>query len=189
MISTFHNSWWRHQMETSTALLALCAGNSPVFGEFPSQRPVTRCFDVSLIYVWTNGWANIRDAGDLRRHRAHYDITVMFYHEQLRLSCLILGRYSRQLMTYHALEIRLASVGVLSDIKDIFSHFGLPRDLPPRLCVNCVLFIGVKYMYNWNGISIKYDACFTQILTRSMEDDIAYSLIQAWITNYIHYEM
>ena len=27
----------------------------------------------SLICVWTNGWANIRDAGDLRRHRAHYD--------------------------------------------------------------------------------------------------------------------
>ena len=31
----------------------------------------------SLICVWTNGWANNRDAGDLSRHRAHYDITVM----------------------------------------------------------------------------------------------------------------
>ena len=41
-----HTSWWRHQMETSSALLALCAGNSPVTGEFPSQRPVTRSFDV-----------------------------------------------------------------------------------------------------------------------------------------------
>ena len=39
-------SWWRHQMETFSALLALCAGNSPVIGEFPSQRPVTRRFDV-----------------------------------------------------------------------------------------------------------------------------------------------
>ena len=38
--------WWRHQMETLSALLALCAGNSPVTGEFPSQRPVTRSFDV-----------------------------------------------------------------------------------------------------------------------------------------------
>ena len=38
--------WWRHQMETFSALLALCAGNSPVPGEFPSQRPVTRSFDV-----------------------------------------------------------------------------------------------------------------------------------------------
>ena len=35
-------------METFSALLALFAGNSPVTGEFPSQRPVTRSFDVFL---------------------------------------------------------------------------------------------------------------------------------------------
>ena len=35
-------SWWRHQMETFSTLLAICAGNSPVPGEFPAQRPVTR---------------------------------------------------------------------------------------------------------------------------------------------------
>ena len=40
------NSWWRHQMATFSALLALCTGTSPVTGEFPSQRPVTRSFDV-----------------------------------------------------------------------------------------------------------------------------------------------
>ena len=39
-------AWWRHQMETFSALLAICAGNSPVTGEFPTQRPVTRSFDV-----------------------------------------------------------------------------------------------------------------------------------------------
>ena len=39
-------SWWRHQMETFSALLAVCAGNSPVTGEFPSQRSVSRSFDV-----------------------------------------------------------------------------------------------------------------------------------------------
>ena len=33
-------------METFSALLAICAGNSPVSGEFPAQRPVTRSFDV-----------------------------------------------------------------------------------------------------------------------------------------------
>ena len=33
-------------METFSALLALSAGNSPVTGEFPAQRPVTRSFDV-----------------------------------------------------------------------------------------------------------------------------------------------
>ena len=42
----FLNTWWRHQMETFSALLAFNAGNSPVTGEFPSQRPETRNFDV-----------------------------------------------------------------------------------------------------------------------------------------------
>ena len=36
-------------MESFFALLALCAGNSPVTGEFSSQKPVTQSFDVSLI--------------------------------------------------------------------------------------------------------------------------------------------
>ena len=40
------NSWWRHQMKAFSALLALCAGNSPVIIEFSAQRPVTRSFDV-----------------------------------------------------------------------------------------------------------------------------------------------
>ena len=39
-------SWWRHQMETFSALLIICAENSPGAGEFPTQRPVTRSFDV-----------------------------------------------------------------------------------------------------------------------------------------------
>ena len=38
--------WWRHQMETFSVLLAICAGNSPATGEFPAQRPVTRSYDV-----------------------------------------------------------------------------------------------------------------------------------------------
>ena len=39
-------SWWRHQVETFSVLLALCVGNSLVTGEFPSQRPVMRSFYV-----------------------------------------------------------------------------------------------------------------------------------------------
>ena len=39
-------TWWRHQMEIFSVLLAICAGNSPVPDEFPTQRPVTRGFDV-----------------------------------------------------------------------------------------------------------------------------------------------
>ena len=38
--------WWRHQMETFSALMPICAGNSPVTGEFPTERPGTRIFDI-----------------------------------------------------------------------------------------------------------------------------------------------
>ena len=38
-------SWWR-QMETFSALLALCLGNWPATSEFTAQRPATRSFDV-----------------------------------------------------------------------------------------------------------------------------------------------
>ena len=46
-------------------------------GEFPAQRLVTRNFDVFFDLCLNNGWVNNRDAGDLRSHRAHYDLTVM----------------------------------------------------------------------------------------------------------------
>ena len=54
-------------MKTISALLAICAGNSPITGEFPAQRPVTRGFDVFFDLRLNNGWVNNREAGDLRR--------------------------------------------------------------------------------------------------------------------------
>ena len=67
---------WHHQMETFSALLALCVGNSPVTSEFPSQGRVTS-FDVLFDLCLKNGWANNCEAGGLRPHLAHYDDTVM----------------------------------------------------------------------------------------------------------------
>ena len=60
-----------------SALQAISAGNSPVTGEFPAKRPVTRSFDVFFDLRWINGWVNNREAGDLKRHRAHYDVIVI----------------------------------------------------------------------------------------------------------------
>ena len=70
-------SWWRNQMEHFCRLLALCGRNSSVTGDFPSESSVTRDLIFSLIRAWTSGWENNRDAGDLKRHWPHYDITVM----------------------------------------------------------------------------------------------------------------
>ena len=55
----------------------MCAGNSLVPGEFPAQRPVTRGFDV-LFDLRLQKRLSIQSwPGDLRRHRAHYDVIVM----------------------------------------------------------------------------------------------------------------
>ena len=39
----------------------------------------TELWYFSLIYAWANGWINYRDAGDLRRHSAHYEVNAMTY--------------------------------------------------------------------------------------------------------------
>ena len=57
--------------------MALCEGNSPVTGEFPSQRPVARGFDVFFDLRLNKSCANNQEAGDLTRHRPHYDEIVM----------------------------------------------------------------------------------------------------------------
>ena len=43
------NARERHQMETFSVLLVFCAGNSPVTGEDPAQKPVARSFDVFFL--------------------------------------------------------------------------------------------------------------------------------------------
>ena len=68
-------AWWRHQVETFSALLDLCAGNSPVSDEFPAQRPVTRNFDVFFdlrqikrLSEHSQGWWFETPPHPLRRH-------------------------------------------------------------------------------------------------------------------------
>ena len=76
VLLTLH-TWWRHQMETYSAKLALCAGNSPVPVNSPHKGQWRGALMFSLIYIWINGWVNNREAGDLRRHQAHCDVIVM----------------------------------------------------------------------------------------------------------------
>ena len=62
---------------TFSALLVICAGNSPASGEFPVQRPGTRSFDVFFDLRLNKRLSKQSRAGDLKRHRVHYDVTVM----------------------------------------------------------------------------------------------------------------
>ena len=47
--------WWRHQMETFSALLAPCADNSPVTGKSPHKGQWRGALMFSLISAWING--------------------------------------------------------------------------------------------------------------------------------------
>ena len=57
-------------------LLALCEGNPPMTGGFPYKGQLRGAVMLSLISAWTNGWTNSLDAGDLRLHGVHYEVTV-----------------------------------------------------------------------------------------------------------------
>ena len=99
--------WWRTFIATSSflneiqlnilqqdhvSLNMMTSSNGNIFrvtghlcGEFTGQSPVNsprkgqqrRDLIFSLICSWINGWVNNREAGDLRRHRVHYDVIVM----------------------------------------------------------------------------------------------------------------
>ena len=86
-ITQMHFALWCHEMEIFSALLALCAGNSPVTGKFPAlgQWRGALVFSLSLICAWINfGRVNNREAGDLRRHRACFDVVVMGLPQQIK---------------------------------------------------------------------------------------------------------
>ena len=88
-----------------SALLSLCAGNSPVTGEFASQRPVTRSCDAFFdLRLNINGWVNNREAGDLRRHCAHYEVTVIFHFQNAVLSYTHIGHNCFRLNCTHAFK-------------------------------------------------------------------------------------
>ena len=89
-------SWWRHEIEPLSALLAICEGNPSVTGAFPSQRrPVARTFDVSFdVYPKKllnkhPKWPTIWDAKALIWH--HCKILHVYHHFNICSTCYIGG--------------------------------------------------------------------------------------------------
>ena len=109
-------SWWCHQIEGFSALLALCERISPMTGEFPVQRRVTCSFAAFFICTWTNGSVNNQDTGDLRRHRPHYDVTVMVndieIHCKRSILCLKLHLMIHQTSVNTTIIQRLSSISI-----------------------------------------------------------------------------
>ena len=81
-------TWWRHHVETFSALLAMGIHRSPVNSPHKGQWREALMF--SVICAWINGWVNNREAGDLTRHRVHYDVTVMNQPHVPRMMAIVL---------------------------------------------------------------------------------------------------
>ena len=102
----YHDSWWRHQMETFSTLLAFCAGNSPAPDEFPHKGQWRGALMFCVICALINGWVNNREAGDFRRYHAHYDVIVMSYFlfGYLPTSYKIVEKISRFFVAFQVLK-------------------------------------------------------------------------------------
>ena len=82
--------WWRHQMETFSALLAICAGNSSVPDEFPTQRPVTQSFDVlfalhpnkRLSKHWWDWWFDTLSRPLWRHCKGYFKLWIVSWQNQ-----------------------------------------------------------------------------------------------------------
>ena len=78
-----HLSKWLSVMMTSSngnifRVTGHLSGEFTGPGEFPAKGQWRGALMFSLICFWINDWVNNREAGDLRRYRAHYDVTAMW---------------------------------------------------------------------------------------------------------------
>ena len=115
----FHQTWWRHQMEIFSTLLALCAGNSLVVGEFPSKRPVARSFDVFFdlclnkrlskqSWAWwfaTPSHSTWRHCNGIRlRWKSQYVLIQIVYHKILQETSWKMLQCDNQLLNYNKIS-------------------------------------------------------------------------------------
>ena len=88
--------------------------NSPHKGQW--RGALMFCF----ICAWIDGWVNNREAGDLRRHRAHYDVIVMFGTVRWHTGCFIWNMVTSWLKTFSTL---LALYSGTSSIRSVMQTF------------------------------------------------------------------
>ena len=96
-------AWCRHQMETFSALLALCAGNSPVPGEFLAQSPLTQSFDVffdlhpnkRLSKQWWGWWFETPSSPLWRHYNVSNNCANGWWHSALAFICVTTKIYER----------------------------------------------------------------------------------------------
>ena len=128
-------------METFSALLAICAGNSPVPGEFPTQRPVTRSFDVYF---------------DLRPNKCLSKQSWGWWFETLSPS---LWRHRNDVITssHYLKECLLA----ISEVMWRRSHTVYPKKYAHGFVVLCFIVVIQSFIMNSHEVFIHiHQGCF-----------------------------
>ena len=122
-----------------TSLMTSSNGNifrvtGPLCGELTGHRwiPLTKASDVELwCFLWSapgiNGWVNNREAGDLKRHRAHYDVIVVSQELCIRFALTTMSPSSNPEVVWQYEQINKTKhngVHILWDILDLSPHYG-----------------------------------------------------------------
>ena len=133
--------WWRHEMKTLPRYWPSVRGihRSPVNSPHKGQWRGALMF--SLICARTNGWANHRHAGDLRRHLIHNDVTVMSGYTSTFL------QYRTTNSTSHCFKFTTAALNILRPIQ---------KEWPPFCRRQFQVSFPGLILWIFNEISLKY---------------------------------
>ena len=112
---------------------------SPV--NYPHKGQWRGALIFSLICTWINGYVNNREARDLRRHRVHYDVTVM-------ISTLLFKYIGSNTNTSNG-SWCMGIKGEMSGTVCVTFTWDMYRWVVYSLCFFCCLFITVTWWYVW----------------------------------------
>ena len=147
-------------METFSALLVICAGNSPVAGEFPAQRPVTRSFDVffdlrfnKLLSKQSSGWWFNTLSRPIWRHCNVFRVVINWV-DAIRWKSLL---KSKDWLRWELGTIRQQAITWANAVQDLYRYIMSLGDNAFRIInlKQCIEY--VRELRNCNvGISIQY---------------------------------
>ena len=103
----------------------------------------------SLICVWINDWVNSREAGDLRRYRTHYDVTVMIRDLDLVITVSVLAANCASISAGTLRNTKLATFNLVFsaywcfwlNILDQMTWFKRATEISRNLAAHCMLVI------------------------------------------------
>ena len=134
-------------METFSTLLVICAGFHRSLVNSPQKGQGRGALMFSLICAWINGWVNNGEAGDMRRHRAHYDVTnkdPIYFYALLRFTKMTSSWFSLHCMAFTSLLMVMFPNNVPWKMilrLDMYADYILFRDP-----VSIIIFLSYRYM-------------------------------------------